>query len=261
MLNFKKIAAALEAHPNVWLIRAHFWPGATDEQIATAEANLEAPLHPDLIEFYKRHNGLFVKWLSKDSPLFASGNYEEISKTDLRILEEEELLWYDLMRPDGLPTKWDGQMVFASVQEVFGKEYTYAPGGTDLDPAMAWFEYIKDSPIDSAELSRAKPFVIAGRTFASELDFRAQLRLFENHSEDRGKLMLWEPGKSDPEVFHCETHWCSFDLKFSMPMTEFIRGAAYNFGTHHWCEPFYGVERAPRSFDPTQRLEEVLAEL
>ncbi|MCA9637830.1 MAG: SMI1/KNR4 family protein [Myxococcales bacterium] len=54
--------AALRAHPEVELLDVQVRPPASEAAIRGAAASIDASLPPELVAFYREHDGVFVEW-------------------------------------------------------------------------------------------------------------------------------------------------------------------------------------------------------
>lgn len=241
MMDFRALVAVLQAHPDVWVARAQFLPGAEAADFERAEAQLGASLHPDIKAFYAAHNGLAIEWIFKHSPAYQEGGLE---------VDTDELpFWMDLMSDYGHP--FDGQVIVAPIGEVFVDGYDSVEEPSEMEPEIAYVEYFRDPPAPSSG-----PFLLGERSFASEADFRSRLRIFDHFLRDYGNLMLWEAGQSDPDLFHLEDDWHNFRADRVLPLSHYLRHLAYDFGLR-WQRGGYFKEGdlPPADFDPAERLQ------
>lgn len=246
MIDFRKLVTALEAHPDIWLARAQFLPGASASSIERAENRLGVSLNPEVKAFYQHHNGLAIQWMFKHCNRFQNTEYN---------VDTSELpFWMDLMDHSGIP--FDGQIIMPPIGEVFISSYEDIEEPSDFDPECAYTEYFRDPPMPAEG-----PFILGERQFESEAAFRTQLRIFDNYLSEYGNLMLFERGKSDPDLLHCDDIWDNFDSRMVLPLSQYIHHVAYNFGLrwYRWLY-FRDAEPAPISFDPEARLVQLIAE-
>ena len=247
MINFKELANALEAHPDIWLARAQFLPGASVAAIEKAERNLGAPLHPELKAFYSHHNGLAIEWMFKQSDRFQGREYE---------VDTSELPFcMDLLEDYGHP--FDGQIIVLPLEDVFIRSYNDIEEESPFAPEIAFMEYIERPDEPSSE-----PFLFGTQTFESETAFRAQLRYFDFYARDDGNLMLFEQGQSNPTLLNLEDHWTNFDPRCTLPLSQYLHRIAYDFGLrggpryHYFRRP----KLVPTSFDAKTRLAQFIDE-
>lgn len=246
MVDFRTLAAALEAHPDIWVARAQILPGADPEDLARAEAHLGAPLDPEVKAFYAAHNGLAISWMWKPSDRFQDFSYD---------VDTSELpFWMDLMQNYGPP--FDGQIIVAPIGEVFVDSYESIEEPSDFAPDIAYMEYF-----EVPKGSETGKFSLGERNFGSEAAFRSQLRIFDYYVRDNGNLMLFETGNSDPDLFHLEDDWANFQPDLVLSLSKYLHHVAHDFGlVWHRNRYFRGAEPAPASFDPAARLEQLVAE-
>lgn len=247
MINFKEIAKALEAHPDIWLARAQFLPGASASAIEKAEKNLGAPLHPEIKAFYSHHNGIAIEWMFKQSNRFQDHEYK---------VDTSELPFcMDLLENYGPP--FDGQIIVLPLEDVFIKSYDDIEKESPFAPDIAFMEYI-----ETPDEPSVAPFLFGTQTFDSETAFRAQLRYFDFYARDDGNLMLFEQGQSNPTLLNLEDHWTNFDPKCTLPLSQYLHRIAYDFGLRGG--PRYQYFRrptlVPTSFDTNTRLAQFVNE-
>lgn len=246
MVDFRTLVETLEAHPDIWVARAQFQPGASQEEIARAEAQLGVPLNREIKAFYTHHNGLAIEWMFKQSDRFQNATYE--------VNTSEVPFWMDLMEDYGPP--FDGQIIVAPIGEVFVESYEAIENPSNFDPSVAYMEFI-----EYPEEKKEGRLAFADLLFESQEAFRAKLRLFDHFLRDYGNLMLFQPGKSDPDLFHCEEHWHNMNEKLVLPVSLYLHQVAHDFGLRwHRGQYFQGAEAAPVEFDPAARLTELIAE-
>ena len=260
MINFRELANALEAHPDIWLGRNQIFPGASPAAIERAETILGAPLHPELKGFYTNHNGLAIDWMYKHSTTFQ----EDYDKEDTAELPT----WDELLR-EGIAghdyIRFDGRIMILPLEDVFIKSYKgieeKSPFAVE-EPFASACGYISDKEWEEELPTPAsESFLFGEKIYESEMAFRAQLRYFDAFSSDDGNLILLESGQSNPMLLHLESYWTNFRPKLTLPLSQYLQHVAYDFGLRDGRHEYFRKPKpVPISFNVESRLAQLIAE-
>lgn len=260
MINFRELANALAAHPDIWLGRNRILPGASPAVIERAETILGAPLHPELKAFYTQHNGLAIEWMFKHSTTFQE-DYCEVDTSELPLWEE--LLGEGKWHNDYI--RFEGRIIILPLEDIFIKNYkginkrslfsVEEPFASECGfiSEKEWEEELPTPPSET--------FTFGEKVFESEMAFRAQLRYVDAFFSDTGNLLLLEEGVSNPILLHLEDYWTNFEPKLTLPLSQYLHRVAYDFGlSHNRHRYFRDPKPVPTAFDVETRLAQLIEE-
>ncbi len=147
---FNAMVAELAAHPRTRV--THLWVGrpVTDAQVAAVEVRLGRPLEPALLAFFRRANGLQLRWIDTESPEYRPG------RDDRTITRRQSYIAGDNDDANGV-------IDIAPLEEIFA--------GSEATKGQLWW--------DDSEVYDEQEF--AGRSYPY-LAFRKALRPFDRFS-------------------------------------------------------------------------------